>query len=148
MRAILPQLHRLIGDGPAVGSNWSRVLDGTVGDAEGWPEPELHWEKARLDHAAPILLADELKHWWECPACPGLITALPGVEEASRPQAFQARRITAAAMPQVLDEQLKESAMRWGSDSVASSTEPTTTGQILYIPQAFATEASCEVRPT
>lgn len=47
---------------------WTRVANGTIGNAEGWPTPVLHWEKAPLD-TAKVYLLDELQHWWQCTTC-------------------------------------------------------------------------------
>jgi hypothetical protein len=144
VRAVTVQMHRSVIEGPNIASHWPRVLAGTVGEAEGWPEPELHWEKAALDDSKPIILAEGLKHWWECPDCPGFIPPLPDLEEASRPLGFQTRRIIGGVMPQIPDEKRMLATMRWSSDSVASDTEPTTTGHVLYMPQAFVTIGACE----
>lgn len=58
----------VVNDGK-LAAQWPRVANGTIGDAEGWPTPELHWEKDQLDTARTYLL-DELQMWWECAECP------------------------------------------------------------------------------
>ncbi|HRP07470.1 MAG TPA: hypothetical protein PLL69_03190, partial [Gemmatimonadales bacterium] len=50
-------------------AQWAGVANETIGNAEGWPTPKLHWEKAELD-TARVYLLDELQHWWECSQCP------------------------------------------------------------------------------
>jgi hypothetical protein len=59
-------------DDAKLAAQWTRVANGTIGDAEGWPTPELHWEKDKLD-TAKVYLLDELQHWWECAQCPDLV---------------------------------------------------------------------------
>lgn len=61
-------------------AQWPRVAAGTIGDAEGWPTPKLHWEKAELD-TARVYLLDELQMWWQCAQC---------VEKVPRPSQLPA----------------------------------------------------------
>jgi|GEM_PF-7038456 len=78
----------------ALAGQWPRVANGTIGDAEGWPTPELHWEKDRLDTARTYLL-DELQMWWECDRCPER-TSTPAQlpTSASHVQRFQSTDAT------------------------------------------------------
>lgn len=80
-------------DDAKLAAQWTRVANQTIGDAEGWPVPKLHWEKAELDTASTYLL-DELQHWWQCAQCPDKVPTpaqLPAT--ASRVQRFQAVNI-------------------------------------------------------
>jgi len=63
---------------PKLAAQWTRVADGTIGNAEGWPTPKLVWEKGELDTAAVYLL-DPLQHWWECSACPDIVPPPSGL---------------------------------------------------------------------
>lgn len=77
-------------DDAKLASQWSRVANQTIGDAEGWPVPELHWEKAALD-TAKVYLLDEMQHWWQCAQCPEKVPTpaqLPST--ASHVQRFKA----------------------------------------------------------
>lgn len=76
-------------DDAKLASQWARVANQTIGDAEGWPRPKLHWEKAELD-TARVFLLDELQQWWQCSACPEKVSRpsqLP--QTASHVQRFQ-----------------------------------------------------------
>lgn len=56
-------------DDAKLAAQWTRVANKTIGDAEGWPAPQVHWEKGELD-TARVYLLDNLLHWWQCAQCP------------------------------------------------------------------------------
>ena len=94
IRAIAGVHYVNVIDDAKLAAQWARVANGTIGDAEGWPKPELHWEKAQLD-TAKVYLLDPLQHWWECAQCPDLVPrpdVLP--ETASHVQRAQFGRFT------------------------------------------------------
>jgi hypothetical protein len=131
-----PQMTTPFIDNPAIAANWPKVLNGTVGNAEGWPQPELHWEKGKLDTGA-VFLGDKVEMWWECPACTdfGIISpAIPAA--ASHLQPFRIARViggTATMSPS--GEQEVFASMKWSADSVESDVNPTRTVHALYMPQ-------------
>lgn len=134
VRAFLPVLARPLLDMPAVASNFGKVVAGTVGDAEGWPVPELHWEKAKLDEDN-VFVGDPLLHYWECPACPDYGVDVPGTPAtANKPQAFQMRKIVGGAMASLPERQAR-GATSWSADSVESDKDPTRTGHHILLPQ-------------
>ncbi|MGE0439081.1 MAG: hypothetical protein AB7S39_01235 [Gemmatimonadales bacterium] len=119
---------------PGVADNWPNVLAETVGDAEGWPSPELHWKNGKLDKQN-VVLADPLQHFWECAACPDFGISVPGAPTtATRPQPFQMGRIVGGAMA-TLPTGIVRSAATWSADSVDSETGPTRAGHAIYLAQ-------------
>lgn len=133
VRAFAPLLNRTMTDGPGVGSNWGRVVAGTLGDAEGWPSPTLHFEKGELDTAS-VFLGDTLTFWWQCAGCPDYGLRAPNLPTASHLQAFLfGRKISGAIAPFPTD--VIRGAVRWRSDSVSSDVTPTVTGHAVFLPQ-------------
>ncbi len=134
IRSFVPVHARPLLDIPAVASNWPRVLDGTVGDAEGWPVPELHWEKGKLDENN-VFLAENLTQFWECPACPDFGVKIPGAPDAAvNPQGFQVGKIVGGTMAR-LPERVVRSSIDWGADSVDSDVGPTRAGNHIVLTQ-------------
>lgn len=133
---ISPLMRMTLLDVPSIASNWGAVVAGTVGDAEGWPTPELVWEKGTLDTSKPIFLSDQkLQHWWKCTACTYFGNTFPGLPpNETHVQAVQVGRIIDGAMAP-LPENLALASIRWDADSVASDVQPTVTGQHILLPQ-------------
>ncbi|MEO5799866.1 MAG: Ig-like domain-containing protein, partial [Gemmatimonadales bacterium] len=128
-----PQMTTPFIDNPAISSNYPKVLNGTVGEAEGWPQPELHWKKGKLDTAS-VILGDEVEMWWECPRCTDFGTTFPGIPpEASHLQAFQMGRINGGTSALSPPEGLAFATIKWKADSVASDVNPTKTGHALLL---------------
>lgn len=70
-------------------AQWARVQGGTMGDAEGWPEPTLNWEKGVLDTAGTFI-SDPLQIWWQCPSCAEKVARPPQLPStATHVQRFQ-----------------------------------------------------------
>ncbi len=69
VRAVAGLHYSMVVKDATLSSQWGRVSAGTIGNSEGWPTVELHYEDAKLD-TAKVFLADTLRHWWECPGCP------------------------------------------------------------------------------
>ncbi len=79
-------------DDSKLAAQWTRVANRTIGDAEGWPTPKFHWEKAELD-TARVFLLDTLQMWWQCSQCPSRVSRpaqLP--QSASNVQRFRGVR--------------------------------------------------------
>lgn len=134
VRSIMPVLERPFLDRPEVAANWPKVLDGTVGDAEGWPKTELHWAKGKLD-PEKVFIGDTLTMYWECPQCPTFGLTLPDAPPgAQKPQAFQYGRMFGSSMD-ALPDHIVMGRMRWRPDSVASDVNPTITGHHVLLPQ-------------
>lgn len=135
VRSFIPVRPRPLTDAPAVASNWSKVVAGTVGDAEGWPTPELHWKDGKLD-VDGVYLAEPLKHFWECASCPDFGVAFPNSpENAKKLQGLQVGRIVGGAMAPFPSQVLKTS-ITWSADSVTSDVEPNKAGHAIFLPQA------------
>jgi hypothetical protein len=135
VRSFVPASERSLLSRPAVAANWPKVLDETVGKAEGWPEPELHWAGGKLDPKR-VFLADTLTMWWECPGCPDFNIRPPGTPDAAEnPVPFNYGRIVNGSMD-ALPRQVVRGRTRWSADSVASDVEPTRTGHYLVLFQA------------
>lgn len=118
-----------------IGSRWNQVVAGTVGDAEGWPKPELHYKKGKLDTAS-VFIADKLQHWWECATCSDFGVATPGLPEtAGHVQGFQTAHIENGVMQQLPDNGALYPYTTWTKDSVTSETAPTKSGYVIYLPQ-------------
>ena len=133
VRALWPLLHRPLIEGPALADQYPKVLAETVGDAEGWPTPSLHWNQGELDPKG-IFLDDRLIHWWECGACPDFGFRPPGIPAtAPHPQVFQMARIVAGTSAPFTAGAL--ATVRWSRDSVGSDAVPTRTGHAIYLPQ-------------
>jgi len=126
-------LNRTMTDGPAVGSNWGRVVAGTLGDAEGWPSPTLHFSKGELDTTAAFL-ADTLSFWWQCASCPDYGLRAPSLPTASHLQVFFFGRKIDGAMGPFPTDVIRAGA-RWRGDSVTSDVTPTVTGHAVFLPQ-------------
>jgi hypothetical protein len=97
VRAIAGVHYVNVVDDAKLSAQWSRVADETIGKAEGWPTPTLHWEKAKLD-TAKVYLLDELQHWWQCAGCTSVLPTpahLPAT--ASHVQRYQAGTYTGTA---------------------------------------------------
>ena len=133
VHAFSPVMNRTMSDGPGAGSNWGRVLAGTVGDAEGWPSPTLHFAKGELDTTA-VFLADTLRFWWQCAGCPDYGFKPAQLPDASHLQVFHFGRKVGGAMGRFSTEYIRAGA-RWSGDSVMSDVTPTLTGHAVFLPQ-------------
>ena len=58
-------------------TQWPRVLDGTIGNQEGWPTSQLrgHVSNGEVNDdfdfdETGFILGEQIFHWWKCAACP------------------------------------------------------------------------------
>lgn len=134
VKSIMPVAERPFIDTPAVAANWAKVLNGTVGDSDGWPTVELRWAKDKLD-TAKVFVGDTLTHWWECSQCPDFGVQVPSAPpNATKPQAFQYGHIVGGVMA-ALPDHLVLPKTRWRPDSVVSDVAETITGHHILLAQ-------------
>jgi hypothetical protein len=93
VRALAGIHYANVVDDDKMAAQWTRVVSKTIGDAEGWPKPTWHWEKAALD-TAKVYLLDPLQQWWQCLQCPEPRPSPPQLPAtASHVQQFQGTSI-------------------------------------------------------
>lgn len=133
IRAFAPLMNRTMSEGPGVGSNWGRVVAGTLGDAEGWPSTTLHFSKGELDTTA-VFIGDTLTFWWQCAGCPDYGAKTAKLPDATHLQAFLFGRKTNGAMGP-FSTTVMNAGIRWNPDSLTSDVSPTVTGHAVFLPQ-------------
>ncbi|MCU0617811.1 MAG: hypothetical protein MUD17_12125, partial [Gemmatimonadaceae bacterium] len=68
-------------------AEWPRVVDGTIGDAEGWRAPVLRTTSPRFEvttlDAADVRIVNSERVWWTCPQCPATGFSSPTIADAN-----------------------------------------------------------------
>jgi hypothetical protein len=138
VRAVAGVHYVNVVDEAKLAAQWTRVANGTIGEAEGWPTPKLVWEKAELD-TAKIYLLDELQHWWECASCPERVPTpaqLPAT--ASHVQRTQFGKYTGGTLGPLTGNTFSSMTFD-AADLLAGSTEQKV-GSVIWHPLASDTE--------
>ena len=68
-------------------AEWPRVVDGTIGDAEGWRAPVLRTTSPRTDvttlDPADVRIVNSERVWWTCPQCPATGFSSPTIDDVN-----------------------------------------------------------------